>query len=197
VDISIREAAVLLGRSQRTLRAQLARGEIAGRKQGSRWVIARHDLPLTEAQREALALRAGEIRETVERALPSRVAAKRGQRRRSLADLDTFRLGREVLLGLHGGSADGGERRRAAEDSLETGLLALAEGVHAFDPGEKIAALRRARSGFSRAAALLLLEAGEPPREPELGSVVRLENEVLPSLAGLLRWSEKLAEKRR
>ncbi len=51
MDLSVREAALLTGRSPRTLRAQLARGEMPGVKRNGRWVLDRRNLPLTDDQR--------------------------------------------------------------------------------------------------------------------------------------------------
>ena len=55
MELTITEAATLLGRSPRTVRAQVARGELPGFKRGGQWVIRREALPLSEAQRAALA----------------------------------------------------------------------------------------------------------------------------------------------
>ena len=54
MELTITEAATLLGRSPRTVRAQVARGELPGFKRGGQWVIRREALPLSEAQRAAL-----------------------------------------------------------------------------------------------------------------------------------------------
>ena len=61
MDLSVREAAELLGCSTRTLRARLARGEIRGHKRDGAWRIARSDLPLTEAQRDEILSRAEQV----------------------------------------------------------------------------------------------------------------------------------------
>ena len=53
MELSITEAATLLGRSARTVRAQVARGELPGFKRGGQWVIRKEALPLSEAQRRA------------------------------------------------------------------------------------------------------------------------------------------------
>lgn len=97
MDLSVREVATLLGRSGRTVRAQLTRGELAGVKRNGRWRVARHSLPLTEAQRRSLQSKADALRQAVEEALPSRMAATPGQRSRSVADLDAFRSGARLL----------------------------------------------------------------------------------------------------
>jgi len=154
MHLSLREAATILGRSQRTVRDWLVRGRIAGRKRDGRWVVERRDLPMTDEQRAVLQSRAERIRESVERALPSRAAARRGDRRRSIADLDTFRAALAMLRELRAAGPDGARPARR----VRAGLVALAEGVHAFDAGSKLRALRRARREFSRAAAWLLVE---------------------------------------
>jgi len=48
MELNIREAAALTGRRARTLRGQVARGEIPARRKGSRWVLDSRALPLTE-----------------------------------------------------------------------------------------------------------------------------------------------------
>ena len=93
MELSIREVAVLLGRSPRTVRAQASRGDLPGVKRNGRWRIERRNLPLTEDQRRALQAKADTIRDTVEAALPSRMARSAGQRTRSIADLEAFRRG--------------------------------------------------------------------------------------------------------
>ena len=92
MELSVREAALLTGRSARTLRAQLARGEVPGVKRNGRWVLERRSLPLTDDQRRRLERKADGIRRQVERVLPSRTATTLGDSRRSLADLEVFRL---------------------------------------------------------------------------------------------------------
>jgi len=64
MDLTIREVATLLGRSSRTVRAQVARGEIPGVKRGRRWLVPRHNLPLTEAQRRSLQAKAETLQKT-------------------------------------------------------------------------------------------------------------------------------------
>ena len=74
MELSVREAATLMGRSPRTVRAQLARGELPGVKRGGRWRVQRRHLPLTEDQRRALQTKADGIRQLVDDALPGRTA---------------------------------------------------------------------------------------------------------------------------
>lgn len=198
MQLGLREAATLMGMSERTLRAWLARGRVAGTKRDGRWLVERGSLPLTEAQRATMQDRAEAIRDAVEAALPSRVATRadggRTRRRRSIADLDTFRAANAVRGALLSAAATAEDVAlgRAAR-SMRSGLLELCEGVHAFEASSKIRALRRARRSFSRAVGLLLIDdCGSTPDGVRHSIVERLETEVLPSLGGLLRWSERL-----
>ena len=100
MKLSVREAATILDRSSRTVRGQLARGELPGVKRHGRWYVDRRHLPLTESQRRTLQAKAGRIRQAVEEALPSRMARTSGDRSRSLVDLDAFRLGAELFAEL-------------------------------------------------------------------------------------------------
>ncbi len=200
MKLSVQEAATLLERSPRTVRHQLASGELPGHKRGGQWRIERRDLPLTEAQRAALQGRADRIRQTVEDALPSRMARSRGQRTRSIADLDAFRRGAAVLVDIRGASGhDSGDEpaRERAAALLEQALLDLAEGVQLYDRQLKLAALNRSRAALARSAACLLLEAPIPPADPVFGWVSSIESEVIPAVAGFARWAERLGDKRR
>ncbi len=198
MELSLREAATLIGRSSRTLRAQLSRGEIVGTKRNGHWTVDRHALPMTDSQRLALQSRADAVRDAVESALPSRLAERPGQRRKSVADLDAFRHAKEAWIALRQG-VPGEELSPSilrAGRLLERGLLSLAEATHAFDVPSKRRVLRRARSLISRAVGHLLLSMPSIPPEPLRSIVVRIETEVLPAIGGLLRWTERLERRR-
>lgn len=188
MDLTIQEAATLLGRRPRTVRAQVARGDIPGFKKGGQWWIPQANLPLTETQRAALQARAEEVRGAVESALPAAVSLAHDKKRWSVTDLEAFCTGRRVLNELRTN-----DQPRAAEE-LEAGLLALCEGSHLFDPRDKIAALDRARAHISRAAGRLLLtpEATleDAPTTPHRAWANDLEGELIPALAGLIRRVE-------
>ena len=100
MEITVTEAATLLGRSARTVRAQVARGELPGIKRGGQWFVNRAALPLTEAQRATLQRKAQGLRDALEDALPGRMAQSSGDRRRGLADLDACRLGAALFAEL-------------------------------------------------------------------------------------------------
>ena len=90
MDLTIREAATVLGVRPRTVRDRLKRGTLTGHKRGGRWVIPRHALPLNDVQRQALHAKADSLRDALEAALPA--PARRGASQR-LRDLDVYRLG--------------------------------------------------------------------------------------------------------
>ncbi len=194
MQLSVREAATLLRKSSRAVRAQVARGELPGTKRDGRWYVDGRKLPLTEAQRRALQQKADAVRQMVDEALPSRMAATLGHRGRSIADLDGFRLGAEVLAAIRADTSavlDAAVREQVG-DSLEQALLALAEAVQQFDRELKVAAAARARAGLARAVGMLFIGAGIPPAEPVHSWVVTLETEVIPAVAGFARWAEGL-----
>ncbi len=194
MELTVREAAALLGRSPRAVRAQLARGDLPAVKRGGRWRIERRHLPLTEAQRQALQAKADTVRQAVEEALPSRLARTPGQKSRSLADLDAFRHGARLLDELRAADDEALAEcsRRRVIRLLERALLAVAEAAQHFDRDLKLEAIHRARARLAQATAVLLLEAGIPPREPVFGWVASLETEVIPAVAGFARWAGKL-----
>ena len=196
MELSLREAAALLGRKERTLRAQLSRGEVRGVKRDGKWVLVRAELPASEAQRARVQARADAIRRAVDEALPSRAASRASYRRRSIVDVDCFRAACEVWRELSG-REDSAPRPSSHVDAaaeMRRGLLELSHGVAAFDPVTKVDALRAARRCFSYALACLWI--GPIGVDPEQHLAVRLESEVLPALGGLLRWSERLRERR-
>jgi len=182
MKLTIREAAALLGCSPRTVRARIARGELPAAKQGGRWQIDREHLPLTEPQRRALQAKADAVREAVEVVLPSRAALRRGDRRRSVLDLDPFRRGVVLLAELR---TDSGAPETATA-LIEDALLCLAEAHHLYAPPQKLDALRRARAALGRSVGLLGLHG-----DAHLPRVRIIEEELLPVIAGLSRSAER------
>lgn len=190
MELTIREAAALMGVSQRTLRARAARGDIPARKRGGVWKIQRRDLPLTEGQRAGLQARAEQVRQAVEDALPSRLASHAGDRRRSLADLDAFRLCLRVRQDIAQAEPTDGRQRAQAE--LTAALEAIAEASLLYARGAKLDALDQARRAMGHAIAQLLIEGGIPPKEPEHTWLCNLEQNAVPAVAGLARWAARL-----
>lgn len=199
MELSIKEVATILGRSPRTVRAQVARGELPGVKRNGRWRVERRHLPLTEAQRRELQAKADSIRQAVEQAVPSRLARSHGQRTRSIVDLDAFRLGAEVLDMVRGTADEhlANVPRHRITGLIEGALLDLAEAAQQFDRELKLAAVNRARRRLSHALAALFIGTGMHPEEPVLSLVTSLEHEVLPAVAGFARWAEGLRRHQR
>lgn len=189
MELSIKEAATILGRNERTVRDQVARGEIPGRKVGGQWRVLRATLPLNEAQHRALQARAEAVRAAVDDALPPRFTNQRGRRGRALADLEAFR--RAMLLERE---IRGSTLPEAAEiaTQLRDGLCALSEAHYAYDRGMKLGALGRCRAALSRAVARLLLVAPDPAADPVRVWVATMDEGVFPPLAGLFRQAERL-----
>jgi hypothetical protein len=141
MELSITEAATLLVRSVRTVRAQVVRGELPGFKRSGQWVIRKEALPLSEAQRAALQQKAETLRGALEDALPRRLAQRGGQTRRGLADLDAFTRCAALLLAVHAASpedAPGGPLERARR-LLERAAPFVAEASAQFGPGRPAA----------------------------------------------------------
>ncbi len=76
-NLTLREAAVALGRSERQVRYMIQQGSLKATKRGLQWVVASEELPLTEVQRR-------EVRERIDRATE---AMGRGLAAASFVDL--------------------------------------------------------------------------------------------------------------
>lgn len=197
VEITIQQAAPLLGRSVRAVRARIARGDLAARKVDGEWRIPLDQIPLTAEQRADMQHRAELARQAVEAALPSRAADTRDRRRRSVADLTPFANGRVLLEQVTASSLDESIKEPLAR-LLHGALLTLGEAAYEFDSRLRAHRFRRARRQLSRIAAMLLL-IGPQALVPTTAQEWRraIENEILPPLGGLLRWCEQHAARDR
>ncbi len=194
MELSVREAATLLGRSPRTVRAQAARGELPAVKRGRSWFIRQQDLPLTEPQRRAVQARADEVRACLDEALPGRAASTPGDRRRTLADLDAFRIGADLLGAMRAVQPTPGGALGAAR-CLEEALLCLGESVQLYEREHKLEAVERARRSLGRASAHLLI--GESAHAAVQQWLLVLDTELGPRVAGWARWISALRGRRR
>lgn len=180
MDLDLRAAALRLGRSERTLRDQLVRGVVPGRKKQGRWVVREEDLPLDENRRVEQRRRADAVRATVESAIARR------QPPMTIEDVELFRLGRVLLHRLPPAQS------QAAEE-LRTGLVHLTVAHHQFENEHKATELRRARVCLARATGLLRLAAPVEGEDPA-ALADEIERELLPRLGGFIRRaSEKPA----
>lgn len=180
MELTLREAATILDITPRAARARVRRGTLRGYKRGGRWLIPRAALDDDPGQRRRLRAVSDETRATVEGALPDREA-------RSVSDLKPFREARRLVIALepHHSASEPTSMARAA---LIDGLGRLAEGHHQFHRDDKLAGYGAARALFCRALACLLLT----DSQPALAAARTIEREVLPPLAGLIRWAERL-----
>ncbi len=191
MDVSLQEAATLLGKSTRTLRLWIRAGRLPAKKLGGRWVISKGAVPLSDQQAADLRSRADRVLTAVEEALPPDLSGKRGEKRKTLMDVVAFRRGLACAQSLPKSSRLSGVRSR-----FEQGLLAVARAHAAWAPSEKIGELREARACFAEGQALLLIETGESPPKETVGLLQKLEEEVIPTLGGMIRWAESLGRKR-
>ena len=191
--LTVAEAATILGCSSRAVRARLVRGELKGQKQDGQWKVARGALPLTEEQHRALQERADTIRSMVEDVLPPQLAQRRGDPRRTLADLSAFRAGRSILAELRRGATGTSPESSAlgaAADHLERALLLLGRAWPVFDGSARLIWLDESRSEVGAAIARLLLHESEPSAL-SARCALALEEQLLPPMAGLCRAAER------
>jgi hypothetical protein len=187
MQLTLRDAAILLDLNPRTLRARALRGDVPGTKTAKGWTFDHRQLPLTDAQRARIQHRADALRDVVEAAVPGRLAVDPDPNHRGLLDLDAFRLGLPVLTALRAAPD-----RAAAADALQAALLDVAEAAFVYDRLQKLAALNRARASLGRCVAHLLLA---PPVDAAI--VHALEHTLQPAINGYARWAASLGERPR
>jgi hypothetical protein len=189
MELSVAQAAALVGRSPRAVRAWIASGRLAARKTERGWFVRSEELPLTEAQREQVQRRSENVRSAVDAALPSRAAMSRDRRSRSLLDLDVYRLLLEQVAGLQarGAALSASHEVLRATTLARRAAISLAEGLVERMPAPRLRHLLDARRMLGKALAHLhLCEEGKSHAVP-------FEQQILPMLGGLLRWSTRSA----
>ncbi len=181
MDLSLSEAARLLGKSERQVRYLIREGKLKARKDGGRWIVRREDLPLSQGQeRAAKQKRQRAARMAAEILGPDGEDAKK---KYSIRNLRAYREGSEIYRQL---TADAGAEH-AATTGMRESLMLLACGYHEFEAETKADYYARARQEASRATMALLLDDEEAHRE----KVERLESGFLPALGGLVHQAEK------
>lgn len=186
MELSLAEAARLLGKSDRQVRYLIRCGRLPAEKLDGRWRIKRQDLPLSEGQRRAEELkreRAARIALEVLQPVGEEAPAKRF----SVQELRAYREGAPLyreLLALLGND-------HPAVAFLQEALMLLACGCHEFHSGKKAEYYARTREQLSRTTMALLLDneqAGGP-------AVQQLEQSILPAIGGLIRQAERRGRK--
>jgi len=188
MELSLAEAARLLGKSERQLRYLVKTGKIRARKIEGRWRLARKDLPLSPGQARAEESKQRRAARIALEVLQPEGPSAEPRRRFSVRELAAYREGAPLYRSL---AAELGPDHPAAL-SLREALMLLACGCHEYHASAKVAYYGRAREQVSRAVMGLLIEDGEG-RE---GLAVRIEQSVLPALGGLIRQAERRGRRR-
>jgi hypothetical protein len=180
MELSLPEAARLLGRSERQIRYLIRTGALRAQKHEGRWRIDRADLPLSAGQERAAQAKAERATELALEVL--RPAERPAQKRYSVRELRAYREGAPLYRDLVEATA----QDHPAAGLLREALMLLACGCHEFQGREKAAFYTRAREQASRAVMALLLD------DPESRSILveRFEVGFLPALGGLIKHAE-------
>lgn len=197
MKLSIAETATVLGKSQRQIRYLIKTGDLCATKEGPRWRIDGADLPISDADRQALAERAQVARGAFEKGLepvvkaalsaPGDSAAREETKRSySVTDLRAFQAGEAIYREVR---RDLGPEEPAVAYLFEA-LALLSRGCHCFHPKEKAGRFTEARELAATAVAALFLHDGdEDARRRSLAQ--RIEQEMIPKVAGLVASYEK------
>ncbi len=215
MEISIKDAAELLGKSERTVRHMAQTGRLPARRIGSRWLINRDDLLARkaagvaddgdEAEPETAELESED--DAADDADESSPLPRRASRQdltvnyahalppgavTSVRELDSFHIATDILgeLGELRRSVKDAPLLRDAETHLREFLQLLADGCHADLHTRR----DRFRDAQSRACAALtdLISFNLQRPEPDLGPLTeRLERELIGSLGALLGETQR------
>ena len=195
MQLSLSEAATVLGRNERQIRYMLKTGQLEGRKVGGRWVIESSALPLTDDQRRAMSDRIEVAKTAFERGLePATKAAETSATKRtySVTSLRAFESGRTIFRDI----VEALGRKHPSCIRLAEALALVTRGCHAFQPGEKAERFSAARDEAAVAVTDLLLE---KTTDADVLPVfaARIEEEFIPKVARLVASHEDRAKRRR
>jgi excisionase family DNA binding protein len=183
VELSLAEAARLLGKSERQVRYLLQTGALQAQKRDGHWRIRREDLPLSERQEAAAVQKSERAARLALEVLQPREGQQGSTRRRySVRELRAYQEGAPLYRDL----VETAGPDHPAAPYLREALMLLACGCHEFQTREKAAFYSRAREQASRAVMALLLEGAEALQ----GLVERFETALLPAIGGLIRQAE-------
>lgn len=188
MDLSLAEAARLLGKSERQLRYLIKTGKLPARKVEGRWRLVREELPLTPGQERAEEVKRQRAARVALEVLQPAADGSDPRRRFSVRELRAYREGAPLCRSL---AAELGADHPAAR-SLREALMLLACGCHEFHGRDKAGYYARAREQVSRAVMSLLLEDDEARGD----LVEQIEQSLLPALGGLIRQAERRGRSR-
>lgn len=182
MDVTLAEAARLLGMSVRQVRYMIQNGRLPSRKVGGRVMVDRADLPLSDGQQRAATVKQERAAELVEQVL-RRPADAPGAARYSVRQLRAFQEG----MPIHGELVSVAGADHAATVLLRECLSLLACGCHEYRGRDKAAWYIRAREQASRAVAAMWIDG-----RSELAELAeKVEGTVVPAIGGLIRRAEK------
>lgn len=178
MQLSLNQAAELLGKTRRQVMYMIEQGQLPGQKVGGRWMLDRDDLGLDEETERRSDAKQARFRQAVDDALKT----KGKDRYYSLADLHVVPTATSVYQTLLGN----GERWQKAAEHMRECLDHIAVGCHRFHKPEKADAYRAARDAASLAAMEIWLQKDQSKSE----SLKKIEQELMPALNDLLCCNE-------
>lgn len=187
MELSLSEAARLLGKSDRQVRYLIRSGRIPARKHDGHWIIQREDLPLSDGQVRAERQKAERATRLAAEILRPDAGAAGAKKSYSVRETRAFEEGGPLY---HDLKAETGAEHPAAV-FLRESLMLLACGYHEFDAPKKAEIYSQARHQASRATMALLLD-----DEPHQELVARFETSFLPALGGLIHQADRRSRRR-
>ena len=176
-NVSISEAAILLGKTERQIRYMIQKQTLDAYKDGSRWIISIKNRPKPETnERQMRGLQA-----TVEATLG---ISDHKKTKWTVRSLDIFEKGRNIYLETQ---EKFGDKASAVLYSLFLALQAITRGTHAYHRAQKIRNYQRARQYTCDAITQALLH-----KDVNIHDVAdKLEQDLLTHLSGLMRRAER------
>lgn len=187
MNLSLSEAAHLLGKSDRQIRYWIKKGSLPAKKSAGRWFIRREDLPLSEGQKRAATRKVERAADLAEEIL--RTGSKSPKKTFSVREIRAYREGAPIFHQV----VEATSPAHPSVDLLKEAFMQLACGYHEFEGESKARHYAVARQHASRAAMVLLLE-----DEEKFGKLAQLlESILLPAIGGLIHQAEKRGNPRR
>ncbi|MFO1054017.1 MAG: helix-turn-helix domain-containing protein [Planctomycetota bacterium] len=189
--LTLTEAAVRLGKSERQVRYLVQQGKLHAEKRGGRWLIELDESLATEPtgspQAAARHRKQAALRTAVDAALQTDADSEEPRRRYTLRNLKAFQIALPILRRARNSLGE----EHSVPRSLAAVLDRLAIGCHRFERSEKAAAYQQARDLAASAVADLLVL--EPDHADANALVDAIELELMPAFAGLLRRVDRRA----
>jgi excisionase family DNA binding protein len=187
MELTVQDAARILGKSERQVRYLIQTGRLTATKHDGQWKISRGDLPRSPGQERADQRKTERATEIASAVLD--FGDSKGSKSKSwtVDQLHAVRQGeplyRDCVEQL-GTDHEATRRLRAA-------LMLIGCGFFEYDAARKAARYSAARDCVSRAVMTLLLDT--EPRQDLLG---RMQKDLLPPLGGLIRSAQRPRRRR-